>query len=203
MGLAMMRGLFFASVVSATSLVGALAAGVLCDALICEPARADYYAFGSTRTSGNAVLELDVDGTWENLTTLGVQGWISGGDHGTGGPYGTNPSYTAGFYQGNYYNDYFGFNLAALDLPTDATITAANLVVYSGTISNNLTYNLYGMTTGTLSCNGVTTDMLSCIEKGSPDSTLYDAMTTGTSYGTFQLSETSTSHQLVFSLDQA
>jgi opacity protein-like surface antigen len=127
-----MRELFFASVVSATSLAGALAAGVLCDALICEPARAVFYAFGSTLTSGNAVLELDVDGTWELLTTLGVQGWISGGAHGTGGPYGTNPSYTAGFYQGNDYNDYFGFNLAALDLPAGTTITAANLVVYSG-----------------------------------------------------------------------
>jgi hypothetical protein len=39
------------------------------------------------------------------------------------------------------------------------------------------------------------------MEAGSPNSTLYDAMTTGTSYGTFHLSETSTTTQLIFSLN--
>jgi hypothetical protein len=175
------------------ALAGVLAAGVLCEALTCEPARAEYFAFGNTLNSGNAVLELDVGGTWVELTTLGVQGWISNGAFGTGGPIGTNTSYTVGAdTSGNLYNDYFGFNLAALGSPSAGAITAANLVVYSGAISNNLTFNLYGATT-----------LLSPMEAGSPAPTLYGEMTTGTSYGTFQLETSNAMQQLVFGLNQA
>ena len=84
----------------------------LCGALTCGPAQADYYAFGNTLTAGYAVLDLDVNGTWYALTTQGVQGWISTGQYGVGGAYGANTSYTAGLYNGDLFNDYFGFNLA-------------------------------------------------------------------------------------------
>lgn len=185
------------------ALAGVLAAGALCQALICEPARADYYAFGSTLTAGYAVLDLDVNGTWEALTTLGVQGWISTGQYGTGGGYGTNTSYTVGFYNGDYFNNFFGFNFAGSacevaspsvcsPLPANATISAANLVVYSGNISNNLTYTLYGAT-----------KLLSQMEMGSPNAALYEQMMSGVSYGTFKLPENSTGviTQLVFALN--
>jgi PEP-CTERM motif len=185
------------------ALAGVLAAGVVCQALICEPARADYYAFGNTLTAGYAVLDLDVNGTWEALTTLGVQGWISTGQYGTGGGFGTNTSYTVGFYNGDYFNNYFGFNFAGpacevasplicSPLPANAKITAANLVVYSGNISNNLTYTLYGATS-----------LLSQMEMGSPNPTLYEQMMAGVSYGTFKLPENSTGlvKQLIFAFN--
>jgi hypothetical protein len=184
---------------------GVLATGVLSQALISEPARADYYAFGNTLTSGYAVLDLDVDGTWVALTTLGVQGWISDGQYGVGGAYGTNTSYTVCFQDGDYFNNYFGFNLAGpacqvsnpsscSTLPKNATITAANLVVYSGKISNDLTYTLYGAT-----------QLLSQMETGSPNPALFEQMMSGVSYGTFKLPEntTNTVMQLVFSLNSS
>ncbi len=75
-------------------------------------------------------------------------------------------------------------------LPANATIAAANLVVYSGNISNNLTYTLYGATQ---------------LEMGSPNPALYEQMMSGVSYGTFKLPENSsgTITQLVFALNAA
>jgi len=187
------------------TLAGAILAGVLGVALICEPARADYYAFGDTLTSGYAILELDVGGTWVDLTTNGVQGWISDGQYGVGGAYGDNTSYTVGFSDGDYFNNYFGFNLAGpvcevsnasdcYTLPTSATVTAANLVVYSGQISNNLTYTLLPATA-----------LLSQIEMGSPNADLYAEMMKGEIYNTFDLpvNNGSTITQLVFALNTA
>jgi hypothetical protein len=79
-------------------------------------------------------------------------------------------------------------------LPANATITAANLVVYSGKISNNMTYTLYGAT-----------QLLSQMEMGSPNPALYEQMMSGVSYGTSPLPENSTGAitQLVFALNAA
>ena len=190
------------------ALAGVIAAGVLCEALTCEPAHAqsNYYAFGGTFSAGYAILELDVNGTWVELNTNGVQGWVSPTQYGTPGAYGTNTSYTVGFYNGDYFNNYFGFNLAGsvcdVSAPSDCStlsssdvgkITAANLIVYSGQISNNLTYTLYGAT-----------NLLSQMEAGSPNPTLYEAMKSGPVYGgPFQLppNPTDTVAQLIFALN--
>jgi PEP-CTERM motif len=123
--------------------------------------------------------------------------------YGVGGAYGANTSYTAGLSNGSLFNDYFGFNLSGpvcevsapsdcSTLPTTATITAANLSVYSGTISNNLTYSLYGAT-----------QLLSQIEAGSPNLALYQQMMSGVSYGTFKLAAHTgnTVAQLIFALN--
>jgi PEP-CTERM motif len=148
-----------------------------------------------------------VNGTWVELNTNGVQGWVSPTQFGTPGAYGTNSSYTVGFYNGDYFNNYFGFNLAGtvcdVSAPSDCftlpssdstEITAAKLVVYSGQISNNLTYTLYGATS-----------LLSQMEQGSPNADLYNEMREGTVYGTFQLppNSTNTVAQLIFALNSA
>jgi hypothetical protein len=194
------------------ALAGVIGAGMLCGALTCGPAQAqsDYYAFGGTFSAGYAILELDVTNgttsTWVELNTNGVQGWVSPTQFGTPGAYGTNTSYTVGFYNGDYFNNYFGFNLAGTvcdvsapsdcyKLPTTDTVTAANLVVYSGQISNNLTYTLYGATS-----------LLSQMEAGSPNPNLYDEMMSGPVYGgPFQLpaNPTDTVAQLIFALNSA
>ena len=184
------------------ALAGVIAAGVLSESLICEPAHAaDYYAFGDTLTSGYAILELEENGTWVAVTTQGIQGWVSSQEFGIGGPGGANTDYTVGFYDGDYFNNYFGFNLAGpvcevsnpsdcFTLPTNTTITAATLTVYSGTISDNLTYTLYGATR-----------LLSQMEMGSPNASLFEEMMSGTSYGTFALPSGGSVTQLVFTLN--
>jgi len=77
----------------------------------------------------------------------------------------------------------------------EGEITAANLIVYSRQISNNLTHTLYGATS-----------LLSQMEAGNPDPTLYDAMKSGPVYGgPFQLPPnlTDTVTQLIFALNTA
>ncbi len=134
------------------ALAGAIVGGVLCQALICESARADVLAFGNTLSSTHptdyyATLELFNGSTLvATVSTNKFQGYISNSDDSVipsiGGPNGSNTSYAAGSYGGMLLVDYFGFNLSSLS-PT-LTITSAELVVKSGEITNDLTYTLFG-----------------------------------------------------------
>ena len=110
-------------------------------ALVCEPARADYYAFASTEHLSDATLRLTVGDTTVNINTGGFQGWFSTTSvfHIPG-----NSNYVVGEYNNTSYNDYFGFDLSSL--PATATVSSAELVVDSGVISDKLNFILFGAT---------------------------------------------------------
>jgi PEP-CTERM motif len=180
---------------------GALASAIvgvaLCEALVCQPARAlvcqpeaGYYAFGCTE--GHVVtLDLLEGSTWVPVAADGVQGWISTRSAGIGGPTSTNTNYAVGYSDGVFYNDYFGFNLDAVNV----TVTAAKLEVYSGTITNNLEYDLFAAT-----------GLLAEMEEGSPNTGLYESMMLGTPYGSSLLHATNASNPmstLIFTLDSS
>jgi PEP-CTERM motif len=184
----------------------ALALGGLLEAVSGQPAKASYVAFGNTASgsqlgtaSNKATLDLLEDGIWVFVTTQ-FQGWVAtGGPTGYNSPSGANTSYTAGYTTSSVYGpiytaDYFGFNLAGpvcevsnpgdcFTLPSTTKVTQANLVIYSGTISNKLNYSLFGATTWLSDINTTTSD----------NAALYaDLVTTNTnSYGTFAIAPTS------------
>lgn len=136
------------------ALAGALAVGVLCEAVICEPARAvvEPLAFGSTGNLEPTLELFNSSGalvaTVSTSSGLGIfQGFISNTDSSVvpsyGGPNGINTSYAAGSYGGRLLVDYLGFNLASL--PSSVTsIASATLVMEPGTVNTNLTYTLFG-----------------------------------------------------------
>jgi hypothetical protein len=74
------------------------------------------------------------------------QGSISNSDDAMpgsfGGPVGPNTAYAAGSFLGQTLVDYFGFNLSKVT----ATVSSAKLILYSGAITNDLTYTLFGAT---------------------------------------------------------
>ena len=123
------------------ALAGAVAVGALSEALVCEPARADYYAFARTEHLSDATLRLTVGDTTVNINTGGFQGWFSTTSvfHIPG-----NSNYMVGEYNNTSYNDYFGFDLSSL--PATATVSSAELVVDSGLISDKLNFILFGAT---------------------------------------------------------
>jgi hypothetical protein len=187
------------------AVAGAMAVGVLCEAV---PAQADVYAFGNTQKSaftaaedyGYATLDL-YDGTTlvAALSTGGFQGWISNSDSSVltpnGGPSGTNTSYSSGAYGGTLLADYFGFNLGTSKTPATLTVTSAKLVVYSGTITNNVTYNLFAAT-----------QWVSDLETlGDQNAALYENLVKGTPYGSFAVAQNTTNPlaQLTFALNSA
>ena len=93
--------------------VGALAVCALSEALVCQPARANYYAFAnaSNEPLPDATLILTVNGKSYHIDTGGFQGWFRTG------PLFYNPgstNYMVGEDNGAFYNDYFGFNLSSL-----------------------------------------------------------------------------------------
>ena len=161
--------------------------GVLCQALICEPARADVLAFGNTLSTTHptdyyATLELFNGSTLvATVSTNKFQGYISNSDDSVipsiGGPNGSNTSYAAGSYGGMLLVDYFGFNLSSLS-PT-LTITSAELVVKSGQITNDMTYTLFGATQW----------VTELVTPADQNAALYQNLLSGASnvYGSFQL----------------
>ncbi len=166
------------------ALAGVIAVGALGGALVCAPAQAQTVeAFGYT-TAYRATLEL-FDGTGSLVATvstsspLGVfQGFVSNSDSvtpGYGGPRsGGNTSYSAGSYLGMLLVDYFGFNMARVP---DVTITSAQLVVYSGAITNDLTYTLLS----------VTPQSLADLQSGDQNAALYENLVKGVSYASFEV----------------
>ena len=137
------------------ALAGAIGVSVLCEAAISEPAHAvEALAFGNTLNLDPTLELFNSSGTLvatvSTSSALGVfQGFISNTDSSVvpsvGGPNGKNTSYAAGSYGGMLLVDYFGFNLASLPA-TVTSITSATLVVELGTVTNNLTYTLFGAT---------------------------------------------------------
>ena len=148
------------------ALAGAVALGSLGGALVSEPARADYYAFANTQHLGYATLRLTVGGNTINISTGGFQGWYSTTSvfHIPG-----NSNYVVGYYNNAAYNDYFGFNLSTLS-PT-AQVSSAELIVYSGVISDRLNFTLFGAS-----------QWISQLQVGS-DPALYSELESGLEYG--------------------
>jgi len=187
-------------------LAGTIGVGVLCGAVICEPARAvEALAFGQS-AGLDPVLDLYNGGTLvatvSTSSALGIfQGFISNTEHSVlpsvGGPNGSNTSYAAGSYNGMLLIDYLGFNLASL--PSNVTsITSATLVMESGKVTNNLTYTLFGAT-----------QWVTQLETpGDQNAALYANLVKGVgtdSYGSFQVAKTTGSSvsELMFTLNAA
>jgi hypothetical protein len=79
----------------AAALASAIVGVVLCEALVCQPAQADYYAFGNTQGHVVTLDLLDGPTLVTSVTTLGVQGWISTRLASIGGQNSTNTNYGA------------------------------------------------------------------------------------------------------------
>ena len=183
--------------VRSAALAGAIALGVLCEALVCKPAQAGVIAFGGTYSPSEPTLyyaTLDLYNSAgvliEAVSTDKFQGWVSNSDSSTtppsGGSSGYNTAYTAGSYGGSLLVDYFGFNLT--DVP--ATVYSASLVIYSGTISNDLTYTLLGAST-------LSSQLTNLADH---NATLYASLVSGTAYSAYQVAKNTTNPltQLVF-----
>jgi hypothetical protein len=137
------------------ALAAAIAGGMLCEPLICEPAQAGTSELAFENTQGNtaaffASLEL-FDGSTlvATLSTGGFQGWVSNVTSvppPVGGSNGGNNGYTVGNTGTMLLADYFGFNLGTSNTPVTLTVTSAILEVRSGTINTNLKLNLVAAT---------------------------------------------------------
>ena len=150
------------------ALAAAVAVCALSEALVCQPARANYYAFAnaSNEPLPDATLILTVNGKSYHIDTGGFQGWFRTG------PLFYNPgntNYMVGEDNGAFYNDYFGFNLSSLG--PGAKVSSATLVVDSGLIKETLNYTLYGAT-----------KLVSQLEDDRPSVNLYAALKTGRVY---------------------
>ena len=173
-----------------TALAGAIAVAVLSGVLVCESARADTYAFGNTEFPQDyAQLILEEGSQPVSLSDDGFQGWVSNDTFNFTGPDAVNTSYMAGVYNGSTHNNFFVFNLAGVDRP----VTSAKLTVYSGTITAELDYSLYGATQAiTQLSNGV-----------SPNTALYNELGQGVKYGSFVIDSGNSAHTLMLALNAA
>jgi hypothetical protein len=154
------------------ALAGAIAVGALSEALVCQPARADYYAFANTQDVGYAVLSLTVDNRSVAINA-GRLGWISSNSALNARGILGAPDYLVGFYNGASYNDYFVFNLPRLS--STAKVTSATLTVYSGLISERLNYTLFGATQ-------LISPLETLLETGASPANLYDNLMSGPEY---------------------
>jgi hypothetical protein len=158
------------------ALAAVLAAGMLCKGAVCQPAQADVVAFDGTLAAGSqfyASLErFDGSTLVTTVSSEGAQGSIYNGNPpvppSLGGAANGSTSYTAGLSQGDLVANYFLFNLGGV---TTQTVTSAELVIYSGTIDQNMTFNL----------SSVSQSTITGLENQGPDSNtaLYADLTTG------------------------
>jgi len=171
------------------ALAGAIAVAVLSGALVCEPARADTYAFGNTESASDyATLTLQEGSESVSLSTDGFQGWVGNDSFNFAGPNG-NTNYLVGVYNRTSHNNFFAFDIAGVK----STVTSAKLTLYSGTISAELDYSLYGATQAiTQLSNGV-----------SPNTALYNELGHGVKYGSFVIDSGNSLHTLMFALNAA
>jgi hypothetical protein len=176
-------------VARSVALAGAVAAAILCVAPIDGPARANSYAFGNTHSpSDYATLTLEEGSQSVNLSSSGIQGWISAGCCSNAGV-GHNTSYLAGVYGGSSRNNFFVFNVAGVK----STVTSANLNLYAGSINAELQYSLYGAT-----------QVVSELADGtSPHASLYAELGHGVKYGSFVVDTGNSLHNIVFALNSA
>ncbi len=156
------------------ALAGVVAVAVLSGTLVCEPARADIYAFGNTeRSSDYATLTDPV-----SLSADGFQGQVGSDSFNSAAPNG-NRSYLVGAYSSASHGNF--------------TVTTAKLTLYSGAISGELNYSLYGATQAiTQLSDGV-----------SPDTALYNELGQGVKYGSFVIDSGNSLHALMFTLNAA
>jgi hypothetical protein len=171
---------------------GAFAAAGLFGTLVSEPVHADStdsYAFGSTESPEDyATLTLQEGSQSVSLSTNGFQGWISNDSFNFAGPDG-NTNYLAGVFNGSSYRNFFAFDTAGLN----STVTTAKLTLYSGTITAELGYSLYGATQViTQLANGV-----------SPNIDLYAELGQGMKYGSMTIDTSNSLHSLVLMLNAA
>src|SRR5579863_1479676 len=166
-----------------------VAVAALCGWLTCVPAKADYYAFGSTQSPKDfATLTLgESDGKSVTISTEGFQGWFETNGFSIAGPDG-NTNYLVGYRNGSYYDDFFGFDIAGV-----TKVTSAKLTVFSGAITTSLDYSLHGATQAiTQLADGV-----------SPNLALYDSLGSGVKYGTFTIRPGDSMQTLIFTLNAA
>ena len=153
------------------ALAGAIAVAVLSGALVCESARADTYAFGNTESPSDYA-----------TLTLGNDSFNFADPNG-------NTNYLVGVYNGASRNNFFAFDIAGVK----STVTSAKLTLYSGTISAELDYSLYGATQAINQLsNGV-----------SPNTALYNELGRGVKYGSFVIDRGNSLHTLMFALNAA
>lgn len=181
----------------------------LCGTAICNPARANSYAFGNTSSAPDAVLTLTL-GTGATapefeVSTDGLQGSVSALGNGFAGP-GANTGYTVGLLSGAIYVNYFDFDLAnaicVLNCPASpsltATVTGATLTVLSGKINKTLQYSLY-------SAGAAISELTSPVL--SPNPSLYNALTAATNplyaSATFNPNTSTTMSTIILSLNSA
>lgn len=171
------------------ALAGAIALAVLSGALVCEPARADTYAFGSTGSPNDyATLALQEGSESVSLSTNGFQGWVGNDSFNSAGPDG-NTNYLVGVYNGASDHNFFAFDIAGVK----STVTSAKLTLYTGTISGELGYSLYGAT-----------QAINQLSDGvSPSSALYNELGQGVKYGSFVIDSGNSLHTLMFALNAA
>ncbi len=133
--------------------------------LVCQSARAD----ASTEyPTDSATLTLQEGSESVGLSTGGFQGWVG--------------------------ND--SVNLAGPDIAgVKSTVTSANSTLYSGTISAELDYSLYGAT------QAIT--QLSNAISPNPDTALYNELGQGVKYDSFVIDSGNSLHSLMFTLNAA
>ena len=131
----------------ALAFVAAATAAVL-GGLASSPARADYYAFLANKQNVTpATLTLSLANGAEVVVAESAEGWLASG---TFSLINRGGGYLAGVVDGTTYANYFEF-----DIPTvSAAVTSASLNLYSGSISTNLEYSLFGANGALSQING-------------------------------------------------
>jgi PEP-CTERM motif len=174
-----------------TALAGAVAAALLCLSLFCELARADSadFAFGSTESLDDyATVTLQEGNKPVSPSTNGFQGRITNNSFNFAGP-DRNTDYLAGVYNGSSYRDFFAFNTAG----ANSTVTGAKSTLYSGVITAELSYSLFGATQVIKQlANGV-----------SPSAMLYAELGQGVKYGSIVVDAGNSLRSLVLTLNSA
>ena len=143
---------------------------------------ADIYAFGFSGVGYNnyqAVLQLN--GGAASLTAV-KQGDVSDT---YASP--TNPgNYTVGVAASSNFNNFFAFDISGLTAP----VSSAALVLDTASINSTVTFSLLDATGKFLS-------------PANPDAALYNALGTGTSFGSFILSSSNSNTLVTFNLNSA
>lgn len=151
-------------------------------------ARADEYAFGyGGLKQGQLILNFTNSST-QTLATNNNQGWWSPQE----GHDSTNSNYITGSFLGNYYNNFFSFDMTGI---SPLIVQSATLRVNGEVISGPLTYRLSKVTSS-----------LSVLMSDDPGGTalatqVYNDLYQGASYGSFALAATDSDTWLQFSLN--
>jgi hypothetical protein len=150
------------------ALAGVVAVAALSGTLVGEPAHAGVYAFGNSEPSSDYATLIDS----VSPSADGFQGPVGNDSFNSAARNGRAPR---GASHGNF------------------TVTSAKLTLYSGAISGELNYSLYGATQAiTQLSDGV-----------SADTALYNELGQGVKYGSFVIDGGNSLHALMFTLNAA